>query len=76
MSNKIDNFFLLSNMVFGLFDCDHIHVLFWLSYELLTWNYIVWWKHGEGNEQNVWRIVNGVLILVMWSLSIFPCEIF
>jgi hypothetical protein len=41
MSNKIDNFFLLSNMVFGLFDCDHIHVLFWLSYELLTWNYIV-----------------------------------
>ncbi len=27
-------------MAFGLFDCDHIHVLFWLSYELLTWKCI------------------------------------
>jgi len=51
------------------------NMVFWLCCELLTWKCVVWWKHGIGSEQNVWKttngvwkIVDGVLIIVVWSL--------
>jgi hypothetical protein len=51
------------------------NMVFLLNCESLTWKCVVWWEHGIGNEQNVWKIPNGVwkfvdnvLIIVVWSL--------
>jgi hypothetical protein len=40
------------------------------------WKCIVWCKHGKGNEQDVWRIIDNVLIIVVWSLVFFACKMF
>jgi len=51
------------------------NMVFWLHCESLTWKCVVWREHGIGSEQNVWKTLNGVwkivdsvLIIVMWSL--------
>jgi hypothetical protein len=51
------------------------NMVFWLCCELLTWKCVVWWEHGIGSEKNVWKTTNGVwkfvdgvLIIVVWSL--------